>query len=60
MYAKSVSFLPENVISFCSPKAPQKAPQNFFKLKSMSTFDFVGIIRLNESLTDDIVKLTML
>ena len=41
--------------SFCSAKAP-----HIFSAKNISTLDFRRTRRLNESLTNDFVKLTML
>ena len=41
--------------SFCSAKAP-----HIFSAKNISTLDFRPTRRLNESLTNDFVKLTML
>ena len=40
--------------SFCSAKAP-----HIFSAKNISTLDFRRTRRLNESLTDDFIKLTM-
>ena len=50
-----VLFCRKNVRSFCSAKAPL-----IFSANSISIFDFTCTRRLNESLTNNFVKLTMI
>ena len=59
-----VKTLPFFSLFFCQ-KVPAKAPHNFssssqFFSKNNTTIDFVNIVLLNEPLTNNFVKLTML